>query len=306
MSKSLFSLLVDRRLSMFGRAPDIQNLIAKAKGKGLTIVYGRPKMGKTWLLTQVAWQLSESDYLVGYQESKGEAMDSMLLVVADLYARWLSDASKWKQAKSIWERHKENLITSTAKAVSKLFSPLAKPLGLDTLILDTFESLIRADLDLRTGGIQLSRLSYDVLLELVGLLAKITEKQVVLILDAWEQSPLIEFEYKTLNAFLNHLQEWPSCHIFLGLRPDVDAWQKANQLTINSSAAGVYELSEMHLDNHPHRALLLELLRRHVPVTRNLKENELIELMKGFPGVLERCIGEVDDPAGCNEQRRRP
>jgi hypothetical protein len=53
------SKLFDRRSKLFGRHQDIDHLIRRVKLKGLTAVVGRPQMGKTWLLTHAAWQLSE-------------------------------------------------------------------------------------------------------------------------------------------------------------------------------------------------------------------------------------------------------
>src|ERR1700692_4495261 len=165
-------IFVDRRLTnFFGRAPDIQELIGRAKSQGLTAVAGRPKMGKTWLLTQAAFQLSNADYLLGYHESKGQDPDLMLRAVADLYENWLSNASYWQPAKSLRKRHKDRLITGAGQVVGRIFEAIADPrfglAGVGKLVRETFDELARADTDLRTGGLQLPRLDYETARELV-------------------------------------------------------------------------------------------------------------------------------------------
>ena len=50
--------LPDRRGDLFGRAPDVDYLVARVASKGLTAVAARPKMGKTWLLQEVGRALS--------------------------------------------------------------------------------------------------------------------------------------------------------------------------------------------------------------------------------------------------------
>lgn len=54
---------LDRRQIMFGRKPDLEIILSRAKQKGFTAVVGRPKMGKTWLLQEVGRQLHEVGYL---------------------------------------------------------------------------------------------------------------------------------------------------------------------------------------------------------------------------------------------------
>src|SRR5580704_13446147 len=112
----------DRKLVIFGRLPDIEYLIGRAKTKGLTAVVARPKMGKTWLLIDVARRLSEEDaFLVGYYESKGGEHDMLLRSLLDLYGRWLEGAPPKEQIQNLWERHKDKLLTRSGKAVGSVF-----------------------------------------------------------------------------------------------------------------------------------------------------------------------------------------
>jgi hypothetical protein len=127
------SKLFDRRSNLFGRHQDIDHLIRRTKLKGLTAVVSRPQMGKTWLLTHVAWQLSENNCLVGYEESVGQGGDLILRAVANLYTFWLSNATYREQAKSLFQRHKDELISSVGRAVGAMVEPLSKTVGLEAL-----------------------------------------------------------------------------------------------------------------------------------------------------------------------------
>ena len=49
----------DRRFEIFGRATVTEHLKLRAKTKGFTAIVARPKMGNTWLLTEVNRILSE-------------------------------------------------------------------------------------------------------------------------------------------------------------------------------------------------------------------------------------------------------
>jgi hypothetical protein len=125
--------LVNRRDCLFGREGDLAYLLKRARFKGLTAVVARPQMGKSWLLTELAHRLGaehQTPYLVGFAESFGETPDLLLRTVVDLYARWLSDASVWQQAKRVRENEKPNLLPGVAKAVAKIFretNPVTEP-----------------------------------------------------------------------------------------------------------------------------------------------------------------------------------
>ena len=153
----------DRRDLLFGREPDIAYLMGRAKAKGLTAVVGRPKMGKTWLLEEVARRLaSDEGYLVGYHECRGQTSDLFLRAISDLYTRWLSDASYLAQARSLWKRHKDHVITGVGKAVGKVFKAVAGMAGsplekLGDLVQEAFGGLAIADRDRETGGNLLCR-----------------------------------------------------------------------------------------------------------------------------------------------------
>src|SRR5258705_13589567 len=48
----------------------------------------------------------------------------------------------------------------------------------------------------------------------------------------------------------------------------------------------------MHLETAVIRQVLLDSIRDQVPATRNVADNELIRLIDGFPGVLDRWLSD--------------
>src|SRR5271154_3520662 len=102
----------DRRAELFGRTKDLQALVSRAGHQGITAVVGRPQMGKSWLLTELARLLSTDfnrPYCVGFTSSSGQTPDLLLRAVVDLYTRWLSDSTYVEQAKIVWEQQKTGL-----------------------------------------------------------------------------------------------------------------------------------------------------------------------------------------------------
>ncbi len=183
----------DRQSELFGREVSLEHLVVRAGGRGLTAVTGRPKMGKTWLLEELSRTLSlEHGFLVGYAECMGETADLMLRAVADLYTRWLADASNWQQAKSLWRRHKSRVVTYVGEAVGSVFRAVDESgalgkTGIGEAVQTTFTKLARANMDLVTGGLELPRLAYQQACDLVSGVATVSAKPIVLVLDAWEQ-----------------------------------------------------------------------------------------------------------------------
>jgi hypothetical protein len=111
----------------------------------------------------------------------------------------------------------------------------------------------------------------------------------VLVLDALEKSSF-EVEYTTLDGFLSHLDDWPSCHIFLGLRPKDPAWKKVNELNDASPEAEIYELPPMNLEDSGTRYLFVESLRDQLTNLKTVTDAQLLQLVNGFPGVVSRWL----------------
>ncbi|HUW30643.1 MAG TPA: hypothetical protein VM223_03455 [Planctomycetota bacterium] len=311
----------NRTSLLFGRAPDVQALVERAKESGLTAVVAPPRMGKTWLLGEVARKLTEEHgYLVGYHECKGEPDDILLRTTVDLYARWLADASLRKQAAMLWKQHKEKgeFIGSAAKAFGEILKSLGEAVPVPYLKAGeiagkAFGALARENAKFKTGGITLQPLAYDQARDLVKIVADVGQDPVALILDAWEQSPSLELELKTLQAFLSHLKEWPRCHMLLGIRRpdptrhDVDdtAFETAKELRQLSAAVRVYQLEPMDLQVEGERGRLIGYVRDVVPATGSVREDDrLLRQIGGFPGVVERWHDERERMEGESDLQR--
>ncbi len=280
---------------IFGRADDLTRLHGRIGSKGLTALTGRPQIGKSRLLEELIRTVTgDGEYLVGYAQSTGEKQDLLLRTLVDLYTRWLNHASYLGQARSFYERHRGSLIGKVGVAVGKLLAPALKlenPTGITTAVVnETLGNLTKAEQDLATAGIQLPRLSYDLALELVHVLHKLSERRVVLIMDALEQSPAVEEKAATLAAIMRRLEEWPPCHVIIALRdnkPEHEAYRQAESLVRSHPAAEMVPLSRIELKHDlPTRDALLAHVREIVPAARKVADQRLIELIDGHPGVL--------------------
>ena len=187
------------RDAFFGRQPDVNYLLGRANAPGVTFVVARPKMGKTWLLLEVAQRLSEPGpdgngpaFLIGYHECKGgEAL--IQYTVQDLYTRWLGQASLREQALQVWGEQKEGLLSKAAGAVAAIFGGVGKltgavPDAVGDLVKGTIDGLVSANNKLKSGDLDVPRLSYDNSRDLVSALAKISGRRIVMIFDAWEKA----------------------------------------------------------------------------------------------------------------------
>jgi tetratricopeptide (TPR) repeat protein len=268
-------------------------------------------MGKTWTLTEVARRLvEEGEVLIGYYEAKGGESSHLLYAVSNLYAGWLADSAMREQALSLWERHKAGLVPKAARLVGTLFEKLGKPFtpdGIASIVRDAFLGLVDAQKDLASGGLLLAPLPYDQALSLTKLVAKVSERRIVLILDAWEKSGSIRDEAKTLDSFLGCLDDWPSTHVLAAVRsPDVIGGQPqepdriARDLCRHSRAA-VVELDAMDLQAPDEQERLATRLRSTVAATRTEATQHLLDLVAGYPGVLKFWI-DASTPTGTHSR----
>ena len=324
--------LKDRSELLFGRAPDLDYLLKRAEQRGITAVVGRARMGKSWLLMELARRLSQGasslqsgtivslnlqegpSYLVGFKESPGESADLLLRAVMDLYARWLSDSSYWQKARIAWERQRKDLAGETAEAVGTIFKSISKlggkPLEMVGDLVDKgLGALATATRDLKTGGARLQTLQSEQVRELLDLVAKIGDRKMVLVLDAWQNSLSIEMEANILDSFVHHLEEWPPSHIFLGILPGEKpaALASVERLCrLFPGAVEAYELPPMHLEDTTSGADLLQHLRKDVPVTQKVAVTELLEMISGYPGVVQHWTSpNLPQPRSVEELKKR-
>jgi hypothetical protein len=265
-------------------------------------------MGKSWLLMELASRLSLAakpapspldvprlfappTYLVGMFELQAVADDFLLRAVVDLYSRWLSDSTYLQQAKASYELQKKDLIGKTGEAVGSIFEAISKlvvPLeGVGKLVKGTFEGLAQANRDLLDGKSQLPQLQIDQARELLELVSKITKSQLVLIFDQWEKSLEIDKQADILDTFIRHVEEWPSCHIFVGMRPDEKPRAAIRQLQkFYPGVVEDYDLLPMHLDDPASRSDLLRFLRANVEAAAKGSDEDLLNTISGYPGTL--------------------
>lgn len=288
----------DNRARLFGREREIHHLVDRAAGHGITAVAARPLMGKTWALTEVARRLVEQgSYLVGYHESKGGESSHLLYAVANLYERWLAEAPLRTQAISLWERHKDGLVPRIGEMAGKLFEKLgttAAPAAVTSAVRGAFDWLVEAQKDLESGGLQLAPLPYDQALSLTQLVAKVSRRRIVLMLDAWEKSPSLRTEPVTLEGILKHDEDWSNVHVFLGVRnPEVnsadvnnDAYRQAQNICDSSGAGELYELPPMSWGVPKEKERMLAFVRAQFPAAKNQSDKEVLDAIDGYPGVF--------------------
>jgi tetratricopeptide (TPR) repeat protein len=289
----------DRREQLFGREADVHYLLERAKFKGLTTIVAGPLMGKTWVLTEAGRRLTEcGKYVVGYHESRGQEISHLLHAVCDLYSRWLANSSMRHQAVSLWKRHKGSLVPRIGRMVGSLLesvSEISPAREVSKLVRAAFDSLTDVQTDLLSGGVEISPLAYDQAMSLVKLVADVSGRSVALILDAWELSPSKLAEYALMQAFLRHLDKWPHTHVYVAVRnPDVrsaqnceEAFRLARNFRAVSAAAAIYPVSHMDLESEGEGARLVAHLRSRVPALSNVSEREVLDLVAGYPGVVD-------------------
>ena len=260
-------------------------------------------MGKTWTLIETARRLVDEEHcIVGYHEAKGSEHSHLLYAVRDLYTRWLADSGLQEEARATWQRYKAGLVTKVGQAVGYLFEKLNElgewvPETLANLVRDAFDKLAEAQRDLQSDALTLAPLPYDQARDLVRLVAMTSGRRVVLVLDAWEQSISAGPEHRTLESVLDHADEWPNSHLFLGIRePHLDgdagneAYQAARDLEDRSPAAEVYALPPMHLGDEEERRRMLGHVRAELSAAQCLAPQDLLGLVDGFPGVVGRWL----------------
>jgi F0F1-type ATP synthase delta subunit len=293
----------DRRDCLFARASDVRRLLDRAAKFGLTAIVGRPRMGKTWTLNEVARQLvDDGRYIVGYHDFKGGESSHLLYAVADLYARWLTDAQLRQQALAGWSRLRPTLIPRIGQVVGELLGTLGGsvlPGGVALLVKAAFDKLIDAQRNSQGGGMQIPTLPYDEAKQLMSLVADVSGRRVVLILDAWEKSLAApRSDLHTVEAVLRNDIDWQRIHVFAAVRhPELHTaemeqkgYREAIALCQMFPCARRYELAALDQadDREMHR--MLAFLRDRVPAARRVEDERLLDLIDGYPGVLDHWV----------------
>lgn len=304
-----------KRPPFFGRQREIEELRKRVQKPGLTVVQGRPRIGKSRLLEEFVKLLrAESDreqaeekrVLVGWLEAPGPEGDSLLRAVADAYDHWLRAASARKQLKFIWEKNKDRAVLRVGTAIGKIIDegvadagkvvPGAKATG--AIIKSVFGGMRRLGDELRTGGLQIEPLQADEAKSLLWFIAEGRIHPVVLVINQWEDSLFLNCDYTTLSTFLRSIHDWPSVHVLLHLRcpmrlDDVnqDAVKKAEGLIRVYPSAETVEVAPIDLENDTTRKELLTWISACFPGTGEIGEKELLsEVVAGNPAVLDEWL----------------
>ena len=291
---------------LFGREPDLAHLLDRVQRSGVTAVTARAQMGKSALLNELAARLTQrpdgglfKTPLVGITESLGETSDLLLRAVSSLYTRWIASSNFREQGGVIAAQQNHDLIGRAGEVVGKLFKSLAiKPLEpVADLVSDTLSGLASANRDLKSGRLELPRLQTEEARDLLQIVADISGRPLVLIMDQWEKSPSPEIECNILDNFLRHTADWPVCHIFLGVRSDKTPVDLLAKLAGNPNAAiEFFCLPDMHLDTLEAQRSLLDALHSTLPFTATIPDAQLLTLLDGYPGTLARWLATSFPP----------
>ena len=291
---------------LFGRGEDFQQLTDRVKMKrGLTAVMGPPRIGKTWLLREFSRRIcGDNNSLVGYAHSNGEG-DLLKSAVTDLYLRWFSDSSFTEQAKAAWKSNKDGkdgffarFTASTVNMLSDIVEsipvagPVAKPLLAGGKNL--FSALADADANLR-GQKLIQDLTYEQSFEIVTMLAEVAGRKIVLVLDAFDQIPDTQRQFGVLRGFLTDIESWPEIHVFVAIKQNKKG-EPANEfrsLCDMYPPAEVVPLGGMNLEGDE-ETKLAQYIRTEVPALRDSKDAKIIELLEGYPAVVEQLIYRSD------------
>ena len=278
---------------LFGRHPDLLHLLNRVTGSGLTVVSGRPRIGKTWLIRTLCDNLaSTKNCLIGYCATTSES-DVMGQSLSNLYFRWLEDATYREQARSLYERHKGKLTEKVGTFIGGLFSKAVPIVG------DAVEkgmlALKSLSEDMRIGGMQFATVPYETVHDLVTSLSTIMEgRPILLVLDAWEQGQNPKSDFGTLRKFLSNLWDWPdNFHVIVIIRdePKYTPYRELAGELCMSPAAELFDLTPMHLDNDPEEAdRVVRYIRELAPGAQNIDARGLLEMVNENPAVLENWV----------------
>jgi hypothetical protein len=285
---------------LFGREPDLALLIDRVQHPGVTAVVARAQMGKSAVLNELAVRLTQRPDgdlfkapLVGITESLGETSDLLLRAVSSLYTRWIASSSFREQGGVFAAQQNHDLIGRAGEVVGKLFKSIAgKPLEpIADLVSDTLSGLASANRELKTAALELPRLQTEQARDLLQIVADISKRPLVLIMDQWEKSPSPEIECNILDNFLRPTADWPACHIVLGVRSDKAPLDLLTKLASNPNAAiEIFHLPDMHLDTPEAQRPLLDALHSALPFIATVPDAQLITLLDGYPGTLARWL----------------
>ena len=303
---------VEREPPFFGRGDEMKHLRERVARPGLTVLTGRPQIGKSRLLQELLAALrQEKTHLVGYH--RASATESALLyAAADLYEHALPDA-RWRDQLKILHRERgAGLPARVGKAVGDVLAE-ATPGPVKAAFQKTFGALTAADDGLRTGGGRtvLQPVAIDevrTLLDLADLAGQ--GRPPLLIVDQWEDGQDPDHEATLLRTYLQEMARWPEqLHIILHLRHPADdqthaaavqAWNHVRDFEKSSAAVEVHDLPPIDFEKEEAaRGEMLKWLHGLFPfLAESMSDGELIDTIHGNPAVLQRWLDRRPEDAG--------
>ncbi|MEM9065433.1 MAG: hypothetical protein AAGB51_08090 [Planctomycetota bacterium] len=283
-------------IPFLARSQELQNLRDRCAEPGLTVVTGRPRIGKSRLLKRfVELTQARGEQHIGIATASAAQGDVLLRAIEDAYRLWLADASAADQLRAIHEQLKGKYISRVGTALGETLSSatggLAKPIE------KMFSGLRDAQKMLETGGLTIPKLQPDEAKDLLSVIAHRQSKPVVLVLNQWEATLDLQLDRGTLSTFLDEIQEWPAAHIVLHVRhPQPEHATNTEAQDIADQLAGmpcadritIEELVFEEGDDSLSRGQLIGWIREHFKALGELEDDELLELVDGQPGVLEQ------------------
>ena len=151
--------------------------------------------------------------------------------------------------------------------------------------------------DLRTGQLIVAPLEYAEARWGVGLVRKIANRPIALVLDQWEDTRDLKQQRNTFRDFLREPEQWPNCHILVGAREGGEAAEMLGELQREfPRAAYVHMLGTMDLAVETERRRLISFLRDQpqLRAIENVEDSRVLELIGGYPCVIDRWTDRRD------------
>ncbi len=154
---------------------------------------------------------------------------------------------------------------------------------------------------MRTGDIKTARLSNDRANDLLGMLHDVTGKTSILIFDAVDQlkEDNVEVELGPLHHFLCDLPRLPPLHAVIAVRdnkPFHQAYVRSQRIEQD-----IPEADRIVVEKIDYKASqdvsneMIQWLHQCIPVTQNMKNDEVLQAIEGYPYALE-YFTRVDTP----------
>jgi len=274
--------------AFFFRTEEQRYLANRVRHPGITIIKGGPRSGKSWLLGRALRQLDRQwpQPLIGFCRCSAQDSDTLGRVIDDLAMSWRERANLLDQAREIFNQNRNRWPQLISEAVSHLITS-ADPFGpVSSLVANTLKGLPSLE-----PGAHVPRLKYEQGQDLIKVLAEIAEaKQVILVLDQWEQSTNLTYELEHLRNFSRDCEDWPPTHFLIAIRSGSEAERLLEEFSIGQSGfVETYLLPGFDIDSDPdERQRLIDYLRAQVPACRSVDSaDKYLPHIKGHPAVLD-------------------